>query len=272
MMLYFCAALGFLVTGILMVYISRGHFWSMIFYGVMILAALFGIAASCFVNKDPAIESIHDKGKKHHRASEINVMDSCLGLPMIAWMAMGDISFFLGTSGDVVLSYFYLVKQDYLEHAVASVITASFWLLSALIYCGVSSFALRRTKKIFKEEGWHEKPSDVRKVQLTIVVLVVITVAIVVLGIIFGVDSSEDESALVDEGTFAPSEISTGMSTETTTDATLDIQSPMGACNMTMSMFSQSTMALTMAVMSSITAIEVRPLHCPSFSMFVVDR
>jgi MFS family permease len=291
MMLYFCAALGFLVTGILMVYISRGHFWSMIFYGVMILAALFGIAASCFANKDPAIEGIlnfisvhlfaleailiviarfrklnqmdgrliHDKEKKHHRASEFNVLDSCLGLPMIAWMAMGDISFFLGTSGDVVLSYFYLVKQDYLEHAVASVITASFWLLSALIYCGVSSFALRRTKKIFKEEGWYEKPSDGRKVQLTIVVLVVMTVVIIVLGITFGVDTSNDESALVEEGTFAPSEINTGMST----DATLDTQSPMGACNMTMSTFSQSTMAITMAVMSSITAIEVRPLRCP---------
>jgi hypothetical protein len=294
--LYFCAALGFLVTGILMVYVSRGCFWSMIFYGVMILAAMFGIAASCFVNKDSFIESIlnfisvhlfaleaifimisrfrtlkhmqvrlHDQGKKHHHGLEFNETDACLGLSMIAWLAIGDISFFIGTSGDVVLSYFYILEQDYLEHAVASTITASFWLLSALIYTGVSSLVLRRTKKIFKDAGLHEKTSDVRKVQLIILALVVLAVVIIVLGIVFGLDTSEDEAAPVVEGTFAPSDISTDLSTDISTDATLEEQSPVEACNMTMSTFTQNTMALTMAVMSSITAIEVRLPLCPSF-------
>jgi hypothetical protein len=307
MMLYFCAALGFLVTGILMVYVSRGRFWSMIFYGLMILAAMFGIAASCFVNKDSFIESIlnfisvhlfaleailimisrfltlnqmevrlQDQGKKHHYGlefnefdvSEIKELNACFGLPMIAWLAIGDISFFIGASGDVVLSYFYLLEQDYLEQGVAATITASFWLLSALIYTGVSSLALHRTKKTFKDAGLYEKTSDVRKVQIIILTLVIVAVVIIVLGAIFGIDTSEEEITLVDEGTFAPSDISTGLSTDISPDVTLDAQNPVGACNMTMSTFTQSTMALAMAVMSSITAIAVRAPHCPSVGLF----
>ncbi|KAL3903956.1 MAG: hypothetical protein SGARI_005145 [Bacillariaceae sp.] len=53
MILYSCAAFGFLVTGILEFAIAtrNGHFWGRMLYYVMIVAALFGLASAMIVNK-----------------------------------------------------------------------------------------------------------------------------------------------------------------------------------------------------------------------------
>mmetsp|Transcript_11008 Transcript_11008/g.26208 ORF Transcript_11008/g.26208 Transcript_11008/m.26208 type:complete len:476 (-) Transcript_11008:686-2113(-) len=294
MILYFCAALGFLVTGVLELYVAR-RFWSKILYGVMILAALFGIVSSLFVNKDPYISevlnavSVHlfaleavaiiilrfrslkrmemevmareseqsKKGKKTQSSDWIE-SSTCLGLPVIAWLGLGDISFFIGTSGDVVLSYFYIFENDYYEHAIAAIVTSVFWLLAALLYLGVASFNLRRTKLRFHEAGRQEKKEDARKMQLILLALIVLATAVLVLGLMFGLDTRDEESALFEEGTFAPTELSTETSTGEMTDDTTGTQFPMGECTMTMSTFSQSTMMLTLAVTSSISKIEVQ--------------
>ncbi|KAG7355216.1 hypothetical protein IV203_004572 [Nitzschia inconspicua] len=286
MMLYFCAALGFLVTGILELYIAR-DFWSTILYGVMILAAIFGILSSLFVNKDPdtsmvfnavsvhlfALEAISivisrfrtlkrlekeasqkvlGKDEEETRALETNQLSSCLGLPIMAWLCLGDVSFLIGTSGDVVLSYFYVMEQDYLEHAIAAVVTATFWLLAGLFYLGVSSFEMHGTKQHFLKARLNEKPSDVRTVQLIVLSLLVLAVVIVVLGIAFGLDTSDEEAI------FDSTDASIGLSPDPSKDISTDSsQSLMGACNMTLSTFSESTMVLILAVTSTITNIEV---------------
>ena len=53
MILYFCAAFGFLVTGVLQYTIAtrNDHFWERILYYVMIVAALFGLCSAMIVNK-----------------------------------------------------------------------------------------------------------------------------------------------------------------------------------------------------------------------------
>jgi hypothetical protein len=294
MILYFCAALGFLVTGILEVYVYRGQFWLMLLYTVMVLAAIFGILSSFFVNKDPdvafilntvsvhlfALEAIsiiisryrklkklemeafqkaYDKSKdgkvQDDSIEDFSELDSCLGLPVMAWLGLGDISFFIGSSGDVVLSYFYILEKDYVEHAVVAIVTAVFWLLASLFYVGVSSYELHTTKKRFHKAGLHEKQRDVRKVQLIIIALILLAAAIIVLGLVFGYDTTEEESGFGDEGTFVPTAYDTDMLTDASaTDSTMNVT---GACNLTMSTFSQSTMSVTMAVMATITAVEV---------------
>ncbi|KAG7359254.1 hypothetical protein IV203_015843 [Nitzschia inconspicua] len=293
MMLYFCAALGFLVTGILELYIAR-DFWSTILYGVMILAAMFGILSSLFVNKDPDVSmvfnavSVHlfaleaisivisrfrtlkrleketsqkvlGKDEEETHALETNELSSCLGLPIMAWLCLGDVSFLIGTSGDVVLSYFYVLEQDYLEHAIAAVVTATFWLLAGLFYLGVSSLIMHRTKQHFLKAGLNEKPTDVRAVQLIVLSLLVLAVVIVVLGIAFGLDTKDLESDFVEEEIFNITEASIDLSPDASKDISINSsQSLMGACNMTLSTFSESTMVLTLAVTSTITNIEVQ--------------
>ena len=53
MILYSCAAFGFLVTGILEYTVAtrNDHFWGRILYSVMIVAALFGLSSAMLVNK-----------------------------------------------------------------------------------------------------------------------------------------------------------------------------------------------------------------------------
>jgi len=139
----------------------------------MIAAALFGIASSMLVNKDPygstilnaisvhlfAIEAIAIVGisvaQCRNRSTGISDDNSdTVTTPttplastaatsttsIILWMAR--VSFLIGTCGDVILSYFYLAEQVYLQHAVAAIVTASFWLLCALLYFSVSLYEL----------------------------------------------------------------------------------------------------------------------------------
>ncbi|KAL3937928.1 MAG: hypothetical protein SGARI_001941, partial [Bacillariaceae sp.] len=313
MVLYFVAALGFLVTGILEVYAAKGHFWSIVLYSVMILAALFGIASAMMVNKDEYVsivlnavsvhlfaveaiaiiiqrckslqtvgleeESLDDKG--HY------VRDSCVGLSILSWLLVGDFCFFLGTSGDVVLSYFYIFEQDYIEHAGAAIATAVFWLLASLIYLAATNHELHQTKNYFKESGLREKERDNAIIRWIIVALVVLAIVIMALGLAFGLPEEGGDAAAA---TFAPTDFSTSwtyspslngtdiLGTLTPSgDGTMDIGTdepsdsmgtpdpsiPAGTldpteCVMEMSEFSQSTIKLTMTTTASVSAVEIR--------------
>ena len=57
MILYSCAAFGFLLTGILEYTIAtrNDHFWGRVLYSVMVVASLFGLTSAMLVNKGKGI-------------------------------------------------------------------------------------------------------------------------------------------------------------------------------------------------------------------------
>jgi uncharacterized membrane protein YhaH (DUF805 family) len=280
--------MGFLFTGILEVYIARGRFWETILYYVMILAALFGIVSSMFVNKDPwvsiilnsvsvhlfALEAISiiihrfqkmQKEERKIQAKTVTQKDvqeeqyqqedddddddddeyrTCCGLRLITWLVLGDFSFFIGTSGDVVLSYFYIFEEDYIEQAIAATVTASFWLLASLIYLGVSSYEHHKNKQLrLLPDGQdsQERTRENRERQFVIMLIICIMSILVVLGIVFGVTASESE-----EDAFS-------------VPSSGDGDDDGSNCTMTMQNFTESTMMMTMTVVSStISAVEIQ--------------
>ncbi|KAL3911320.1 MAG: hypothetical protein SGILL_007324 [Bacillariaceae sp.] len=291
MMLYFVAALGFLVTGILEVYTARGHFWSVILYTVMIIAAIFGIVSSMYVNKDPwislilnavsvhlfALEAIaliiqrsrtmHNKSKegipKEVDTQEPNLPQSCGGLSVLTWLLIGDVCFFIGTTGDVVLSYYYLLEKDYVEHAGAAIGAAVFWLLAALFYLGIASFDLHNIRRYFKDNDLKHKQRDVWIVRLIILLLVGLAAIILALGLVYGYSEDEAVSTLAptdfatsgtfsptgdgtfDIGTFNPSEVTTGDTNATFVPTDMNGTMSPTECMMEMSEFSQTTVKVT---------------------------
>ena len=105
------------------------------------------------------IKAGNEHGDSIHSKSS-NVMSSLHGGILAesssAWktglLFFGDISFFIGTSGDVVLSYFYIFEQDYFEQAVAAITTSGFWLLSALIYLSGSCMGYHEFRRDAQEK------------------------------------------------------------------------------------------------------------------------
>jgi hypothetical protein len=292
MILYFVAAFGFLVTGILGVYIAKGQIWNMLLYTVMTVAAIFGIVSSMFVNKDPwmsfilnavsvhlfALEAISLIVKRFHAIKKENLIavpkdfrmldtkQSCGGLSILSWLLIGDICFFIGTSGDVVLSYFYLLEQDYIEHAGAAIGTSVFWLLASLLYLGISTFNLHNIKRYFNDNGLQENRHHVCIVRLITVGLIGLAASILILGLAFGYSEDDDAS------TVAPTHLSTSgtfdpiadniFNTGTSSPSAFSIEELGGTflpadCMMEMSQFSQITVKVTLSVTPAIYAVEV---------------
>ena len=67
------------------------------------------------------------------------------------YVTVGDVSFVMGTTGDVVLSYFYLFEEDFFEQCVAAITFASLWLLAALIYLSVAGMDYPKFRQIMRE-------------------------------------------------------------------------------------------------------------------------
>jgi hypothetical protein len=68
------------------------------------------------------------------------------------------IFFFFFHSGDVVLSYIYILEKDNLKTGIAAIIAACFWLLCALIYLGVICVDLYKYKlRTIAGEGKNEE-------------------------------------------------------------------------------------------------------------------
>lgn len=167
MMLYFWAALGFIVSGCIEVYLTRkAAWWVRAIYFTMIIAASFGFVSAILTNKDPfwsnicncisvnlwALESIvivmaRLKGHEEFVETEqYDKTDLILGWNIKKWFWVADISFLIGTWGDAITSYWYVFERDTFSVGVLAIVFAAFWLLCAFVYLGVAIYDFKEYK------------------------------------------------------------------------------------------------------------------------------
>lgn len=166
MIIYFCAAVGFFLVGSIEVYLHRYDYWGRILYMVMVLAAFFGIVSSLLVEKDPQLSTIMNLVSVHLFALEaisIIIQSAIQRRKHISYhnrgenyIRAGNVCFLLGTCGDVVLSYFYVLELATLPCGYMSIVSACFWWFSSALYLSVVSNRLwydRRHGKDIDNDG-----------------------------------------------------------------------------------------------------------------------
>jgi hypothetical protein len=166
MILYFCAAMGFLITGSLEYWLATTVTREMLCL-VFILAALFGVASSMMVVANAFLASMFNAVSVHLFALEaISIVIQAFrqrgsdgtGTTTLLWI--GHFSFVVGTVMDVVLSYFFIFDLALLPHINASVTAACFWLLTSLIYLWNSVVQARNKHPI--ESHMKEKSTSIK--------------------------------------------------------------------------------------------------------------
>ena len=132
--LYFDAALGFVVVGILDYMNSPG-----LLSATFIVAGLAGVASALLVEWDEWISNILNSVSVHlflfeaigllyrHGSDRDTMLLRC-------FILFGDVSFLAGTLGDVILSYYALLVRFDVIHAQIAVGTAFGWLVCSLVY------------------------------------------------------------------------------------------------------------------------------------------
>eukprot|EP00751_Fragilariopsis_kerguelensis_P032796 CAMPEP_0170969674 /NCGR_PEP_ID=MMETSP0735-20130129/44101_1 /TAXON_ID=186038 /ORGANISM="Fragilariopsis kerguelensis, Strain L26-C5" /LENGTH=757 /DNA_ID=CAMNT_0011389153 /DNA_START=155 /DNA_END=2430 /DNA_ORIENTATION=+ len=199
MMLYFTAASGFLITGVIEIVLARKYFWYRILYFLMMLAGFFGIVSAIFTNKNPLVSNIcnciscnfwaieaviiliqrcrgqsdsldYDKGERvvNFWAIEavIILIQRCRGqsdsldytkeervgcLSIRKWFLIADITFVIGTVGDMTQSYMYVFGIDNWMMGYAAIVFAMGWLICAFIYLAISIYDFVQYKTYFVE-------------------------------------------------------------------------------------------------------------------------
>ena len=160
-LLYFFAALGFIISGIIESVLARkSPLWIRAIYYTMIVAATFGLVSAILTNKSPqwsaiascvsvnlwAIESCIIVGSRTKGFSEWSVSENydstenLFGWSIKNWLWIADISFMIGTWGDAITSWFYVFERDSFVLGVLAIVFAFFWLLCALIYFPLSIY------------------------------------------------------------------------------------------------------------------------------------
>lgn len=152
MLLYFSAASGFLVTGIIEVVLARqARFLYRMLYYLMMLAAAFGLVSAILTNKDPlwsnianciscnlwaleAIAIVYQRVTGTSEADEYGEYATVLGFYVTSWFYVADFSFMIGTVGDAVTSYLYIFEIDNWIMGILAVVFATCWLVCAILY------------------------------------------------------------------------------------------------------------------------------------------
>mmetsp|Transcript_60027 Transcript_60027/g.67975 ORF Transcript_60027/g.67975 Transcript_60027/m.67975 type:complete len:685 (-) Transcript_60027:607-2661(-) len=168
MMLYFTAASGFLITGVIEIVLARKYFWYRILYFLMMLAGFFGIVSAIFTNKNPLVSNICNCISCNFWAIEavIILIQRCRGqsdsldydkgervgcLSIRKWFLIADITFVIGTVGDMTQSYMYVFGIDNWMMGYAAIVFAMGWLICAFIYLAISIYDFVQYKTYFVE-------------------------------------------------------------------------------------------------------------------------
>ena len=162
--LYFWAAFGFLITGVIQVVLARrGPFIFRALYYLMMLAAMFGVVSAIIMNKDPmwsnitncvsvnlwALEALAIIAQRLNLGGMVDESTDVLsigGIDIKVWIWISDISFMLGTFGDAIVSWFYLFGWDVWGFNIAEIVFAAGWLITALIYLMIAIFDYNQFK------------------------------------------------------------------------------------------------------------------------------
>merc|ERR1712174_160098 len=135
MIIYFCAALCFILSGLLD-FIRRPGILGFI----LVLAGSFGMASACLVEKDERLATIFNSVSVHLFLTEAiglffqNTRRSTVGKRMRYFLSVGDFSWVLGAFIDVFLSYFHLGNNFNLGLSKLGIFAACLWLLFSLIH------------------------------------------------------------------------------------------------------------------------------------------
>lgn len=184
MAVYFCAAVGFFITGGLGWWDNRANdLWGRLLYTLMVVAACFGIVSSTLVVTNPhmalvmncisvhlfAIEAVsmiirHVRQKQQRRVAAAVAGATDPRAVAVSYhngsaaadrcLIVADMCLLVGTMGDVILSYFHVLQQALLTHAYFAVVAAVFWLLASLLYLSAA------TATTIACGGWHNKSSS----------------------------------------------------------------------------------------------------------------
>mmetsp|Transcript_12648 Transcript_12648/g.26655 ORF Transcript_12648/g.26655 Transcript_12648/m.26655 type:complete len:466 (-) Transcript_12648:556-1953(-) len=156
MLLYFSAALAFLVVGIIEVVLARqARFVYRVLYYIMMLAAAFGLVSAILTHKDPlwsnianciscnlwaleAIAIVYQRVTGTSEADEYGEYATILGFYVTSWFYVADFSFMVGTVGDAVTSYLYIFQIDNWIMGILAVVFATCWLICAIVYLMVA--------------------------------------------------------------------------------------------------------------------------------------
>lgn len=185
MLLYFSAAFGFLITGLIEVVLARNsRFLYRMLYYLMMLAAAFGLVSAILTNKDPlwsnitncistnlwaleAIAILYQRVNGGHESDEYEEYARIFGISITAWFYLADLSFMIGTVGDAVTSYFYIFELDNWRLGVSAVVFATFWLICALVYLLVAVHDHLEFKKYFRNLELEKKTMGLLDLELT---------------------------------------------------------------------------------------------------------
>lgn len=175
MILYFWAAFGFMVTGVIEICLSRKAPWVVrSLYWMMFIAASFGVVSAILTNKNPlwsnicncisvnlwALEAffiIVQKLTGSSDADDYGEENKIFGYSIFKWFWVADISFMIGTFGDAVTSWWYIFEYDNFQLGISAVVFAFFWLVCALVYFAIAIYDYQRYKEYFAELEEFEK-------------------------------------------------------------------------------------------------------------------
>jgi len=166
MILYFFAAFGFLITGVMEVILAHKYFWYRMLYYLMIIAAAFGMVSAVLTNKDPFWSNVTSAISVHIWALEAIIIviqrfrgnswednydhdEYICGWSIKKWFFVADISFLIGTVGDCVTSYFYILQIDNYKLGISAIIFALGWLICAFVYLAVAIYDHQQYQKYF---------------------------------------------------------------------------------------------------------------------------
>lgn len=175
MILYFLAALGFMITGVIEIVLARGYSMMIqILYYIMLLAACFGMVSAILTNKSPlwsniancascnlwaleAIVIVAQRLRGSGEAAEYDEGTKMLCWNIRTWFWIADISFLIGTVGDALTSWIYIFEYDNLYLGVGAMFFALMWQICAFVYFAVSIYDWQQYKIYFENLGEYER-------------------------------------------------------------------------------------------------------------------
>lgn len=175
MILYFLAAFGFLITGVIEIVLARkSPFRVQVLYYLMMLAAMFGLASAILTNKSPnwsnicncastnlwALEAAFIVAQRLYGTGDFaeydNVQTIC-NLSIKTWLWVADISFLIGTLGDAITSWLYVFQYDNYILGFLAIVFALAWLICAFVYLAVAIYDWNQYKTYFDLANEYEK-------------------------------------------------------------------------------------------------------------------
>ena len=167
MILYFWAAFGFLITGLIEIILQRkSSLMIRDLYYLMMLAAISGLILAILTNKSPfwsnvaniistnlwALEAIFivlQRIQETLDTSDYDHSQLICGWSIKKWFWVADISFFIGTWGDAITSWIYIFEFDDYIIGILAIIFASMWQICSFDYLAVAIFDWNQFKAYF---------------------------------------------------------------------------------------------------------------------------